>query len=107
MNCLLVCLEMLKFKYESNWRNEVLGLRKKYNLPLKDENTKNMSERDRKSFVKSSVYREAFLQLQVELSMNSKTSHLSHSKLCTKDYLKQLPPNLAKVVFKTKTRMLI
>ena len=103
MNRLLVCLEMLKFKDESNWRNEVLGLRKKYNLPLKDENTKNMSERDRKSF----VYREAFLQLQVELSMNSKTSHLSHSKLCTKDYLKQLPPSLAKVVFKTKTRMLM
>ena len=48
--CLLVFSKMLKFKDESNWGNEVLGLRKKYNLPLKDENIKNMSERDWKSF---------------------------------------------------------
>ena len=68
---------MLKFKDEPNWGNEVLGLRKKYNLPLKDENIKNLSERDWKSIVKSSVHREALLQLQVELSMNRKTSHLS------------------------------
>ena len=38
--------------------------------------------------------------------MNRKTSHLSNNKLCTKDYLKQLPPSLAKVVFMAKTRML-
>ena len=56
---------MLKFKDESNWGNEVLGLRKRYNLPLKDENIKNMSERDWKSIVKSSVHSEALLQLQV------------------------------------------
>ena len=68
--------------------------------------TKNMSVRDWKSFVKSSVYKEAFLQLQMELSMNRKTIHLSYSKLCTKDYLKQLPPSFARVVFRAKTRML-
>ena len=61
---------MLKFKDETNWGNEAFGLRKKYNLPLKDENIKNMSERDWKSFVKSSVYREAFLQLQVDEQEN-------------------------------------
>ena len=104
--CLQVYLEMLKFKDETNWGNEVLGLRKKYNLLLKDENKKNMSERDWKSVVKISVYRETFLQSQVELSMNRKTSHLSCNKLCTKDYLKQLQPSIAKVVFRAKTRML-
>ena len=45
-------------------------LKEKYNLPLKDENMKNMSERDWKSFVKSSVYREVFLQLQVDEQEN-------------------------------------
>ena len=89
--CLQVYLEMLKFKNETNWGNE------------EDENIKNTSERGWKSIVKSSVYREAFLQLHVELLMNRKVSHLSSNKLCTKDYLKQLPPSLAKVV---KTRML-
>ena len=38
--------------------------------------------------------------------MNRKTSHLSYNKLCTQDYLKQLTPSLAKVVFRAKTRML-
>ena len=103
--CLLVYLEMIKFKDETNWGNEILGLKKKYNLPLNDENIKNMSERDWKSFVKTSVYREAFLQLQVELSINRKTSHLSYSKLCTNDYLKQLPPSFVRVVFRAKARM--
>ena len=56
--------------------------------------------------MKSSEYREALLQLQVELLMNRKTSHLSNNKLCTQHYLKQLPPSLAKVVFRAKTRML-
>ena len=50
-----------------------------------------MSARDWKSFVKCSVYREAFVQLQVKCSVNRKTSHLSYSKLRTNDYLKQLP----------------
>ena len=83
-------LEVLKLKDENNWGNDVPGLRKNYNLPLKDENIKDMSVSDWKSFVKSSVYREAFLQLQVELSVNWKTSHLSYIKLCTNDYLKQI-----------------
>ena len=73
-------LEMLKFKDETNWGNEVPGLtKKKYNLPLKDENMKNMSVRDWKSFVRNSVYREAFHQLQVEPSMNRKTNHLLYT----------------------------
>ena len=61
---------MLKFKDETNWGNEAFGLRKTDNLPLKDENIKNMSERDWKSFVKSSVYREPFLQSQVDEQEN-------------------------------------
>ena len=100
--CLLVYLEMLRFKDESTWGYEVLGLRKKYNLPLKDESIKNMSVRSWQSFVKSSVYREFFLQVQVKLSMNRKTSQLSY----TKDYLKQLPRSFARDVFRAKTRML-
>ena len=99
---LLLYLEMLKFKDETNWGNEVLGLRKKHNLPLKNENIKNMSVRDWKPFVENSVYREAFLQFKLKLSMNMKTSHLSYSKLCTKDYLKQLLPSFARVVFRAK-----
>ena len=38
--------------------------------------------------------------------MNRKTSHLSYSKLCAKDYLKQLPLSSARAVFRAKTKML-
>ena len=97
---------MLKFKHEANWGSEVSGLKKKYNLSLKNENINNTSVRGWKLFVKSSVYREAFLQLQVDLSINRKTSHLSCSKLFRTDYLKELLPSFARVVFRTKIRTL-
>ena len=37
--------EMLKFSEEANWANDVIGLQKKYNLPLRDDNVKNMGSR--------------------------------------------------------------
>ena len=36
--CLRTYIEMLKFENETNWANNVLGLRRAYNLPLNDEN---------------------------------------------------------------------
>ena len=33
---------MLKFDNETNWANNVLGLRRDYNLPLNDDNIKKM-----------------------------------------------------------------
>ena len=51
----MVYYEMLKYKEEINWANDVIGLRKKYNLPLSDENIKNMQMNGWKSFVKSVI----------------------------------------------------
>ena len=42
-SCLLTYNEMLKFENETNWANNVLGLRRDYNLPLNDDNMKKMS----------------------------------------------------------------
>ena len=54
------------------------------------------------------IFKEALLQLQVELSSNRKTNHITyqHSSLKPKDYLLQLPSHLASLVFKAKTRTL-
>ena len=106
--CLLTYIEMLKFENEINWANNVLGLRRDYDLPLNNDNTKKMSVSHWKYFVKSSIFKEALLQLQVELSSNRKTNHITHqhSSLKPNDYLLQLPSNLARLVFKAKTRML-
>ena len=105
--CLLTYIEMLKFENETNWAN-VFGLRRVYNLPLNDDNIKKMSVSHWKYFVKSAIFKEALLQLQVELSSNRKTSHITyqHSSLKPNDYLLQLPSHLARLVFKAKTRML-
>ena len=61
-----------------------------------------------KYFVKSAIFKEALLQLQVELSSNRKTNHISyqHSSLKTNDCLIKLPSHLVRLVFKAKTRML-
>ena len=52
--------EMLKLSEEVNWANDVIGLRKKYNLPLHDDNDKNMGVKDWKWILTSTIYREAF-----------------------------------------------
>ena len=81
--CLLTYIEMLKFENETNWANNVLGLRRDYNLPLNDDNIKKMPVSHWKDFVKSAIFKEALLQLRVELSSNSKTNHITyqHSSL--------------------------
>ena len=47
--------EMLKYSSEENWANNILDLRRKYNLPLKDENISNMSKPVWKSIVKRQI----------------------------------------------------
>ena len=59
--------------------------------------------------MKCAIFKEALLQLQVELSSNrNKTNHITyqHFSLKPNDYLLQLPSHLARSVFKAKTRTL-
>ena len=106
--CLLTYNQMLKFENETNWANNVLGLRRDYNLSLNDDNIKKMSVSHWKYFVKSAIFKEALLRLQIELSSNAKTNHISYQHSFSKpiDYLIKLPSHLARLVFKAKTRML-
>ena len=96
---------MIKFSEEANWANDVIGLRKKYNFPLRDDNVKNMGVKDWKWIVKSTIYREAFWELKAECNSNKKTSHITYKRFGTSDYLLKLSPELARLVFKAKTRM--
>ena len=106
--CLLTYNEMLKFENKTNWANNILGLRRDYNLPFNDDNIEKMSVSHWKYFLRSAIFKEALLQLQVELSSNRKANHIScqHSFLKTNDNSIQLPSHLARLVFKAKTRML-
>ena len=97
--------EMLKFSEEANWANDVIGLRKRYSLPLRDDNVKNMGVKDSKWIVQSTIYREVFWELKAECNSNKTTSHIIYKRFGTSDYLLKLSPELARLVFKAKTRM--
>ena len=57
---LLAYKEMSKIDSDDNWANNLLGLRKLYNLPLNDENVKKMKTEDWKLLVKNTLKRDAF-----------------------------------------------
>ena len=83
---------MLKFKDEPNSSSDVLPLPVKHNIPLNDDNIRNMY------FVKTAVRKEVFLQLQVELSSSKKTYHIVYHLFKTSDYLFQSPPTSTRLI---------
>ena len=50
----------------------MFGLRKAYDLPLNDTNMQNMSHKDWRHLVKSTLIRHAFLELKKESAINKK-----------------------------------
>ena len=103
---LLAYKEVLKFDSEDNWVNNLLGLRKLYNLPLNDENVMKMKTEGWKLLVKSTLKREAFLQLEDQCLENRKTCHLSYDKLEARDDSFSLEPKCASIIFRTRSRMI-
>ena len=69
----MVCHEVLEYREKMNWANDVIGLRKKYNL-FSDNSIKKMQ-------MKSTVRKEGFMQFQTDTS---------------------LPPELARLVYRAK-----
>ena len=78
-------------------------LRRTYNLPLNDENIQRMTLSQWKSVVKSAIRQDAFMQLTIQCANNRKTSHPKYKSRAS--YLKKLDPNIARVIFKARTRM--
>ena len=103
---LLAYKEILKFDSEDNWANNLLGLRKLYNLPLNDENVKKMKTEDWKLLVGNTLKRDAFLQLEAQCLANRKTFHLSSDRLKAQDYLFSFEPKCARIIFRTRCRMI-
>ena len=97
--------EQLNYNFEENWANYIFQLRHTYNLPLNDENIKKMTLSQWKSVVKSAIRQDAFMQLTIQCANNRKTSHLKYESFVRASYLKKLDPNIARVIFKARTRM--
>ena len=97
--------QMVKYQYEMNWANFVLNLRCKYNLPLNDQNIKVMSKDQWRSFVNEKIRSYAFDTLVIQCQLNSKTNHLNYKKFCQQLYITECDPQIARVIFKARTRM--
>ena len=101
----LVYNEQLKYEFQKNWANYMLELRHTYNLPLRDENVRKMLAEQWKAFVNNVIREEAFTQLRIHCANNRKTCHLHYESFSKEEYIEKLQPNLARVIFKTRTRM--
>ena len=75
-------------------------------IGLNDENVKKMKTEDWKLLVKNTLKRDAFLQLEAQCLANRKTCHLSYDRLKAQDYLFSLEPKCARIIFRTRCRMI-
>ena len=78
---------MKRFGSEKNWANNMFGLGKAYKLPLNDTNAQNMSQSDWRHFEKSTLVRNALLQLKSKSAIDKKTNHLEFVLLKPAAYL--------------------
>ena len=92
--------EMLKYEFEPNWANNILGLREKYNLPLKDLNIQKLSKPQWKTMLKRQVRKFVFHTLCSECSQLKR-----YTKLEQPTYLTELDPKYAQMIFKAKLEM--
>ena len=73
-----VHFEQLKYVTEKNWANYIQDLRHTCNLPLSDDNVRQMTWEQWKVFVKTVIWDEAFKQLMAQCKVNKKTMHLTN-----------------------------
>ena len=96
---------MTKYQYENNWAKCVVTLRERYDLPLNDQNIKNMSKFQWKKFVNERIRSFAFDFLLIRCQMNSKTKHLKYEKFVQASYLTCLSPQIARMIFRARLKM--
>ena len=95
----------MNYNFEESWANYIFQFRHTYNLPRNDENIKKMTLSQWKSVIKSAIRQDAFMQLTIQCANNRKTAHLKYESFVRARYLKKLDPNIARVIFKARTRM--
>ena len=84
---------------------QITCLQKAYNYPLNDTNVKNMSHKDWRHLVKSTLVRHVVVELKKGSASNKKTKNLDFVLLKPAAYLFDLHPQFSHVIFKVCTRM--
>ena len=65
-----------------------------------------MSKDQWRSFVNEKLRSYAFDTLVIQCQLNSKTNHLNYKKFCQQLYITECDPQIARVIFKARTRMM-
>ena len=92
---------------ERNWWTGVKeSLASNLGTSLSLEEIKNMSKDKYKKVVKEAIEKEAFEKLKKECASKKKTEHLQYSEFKTQEYLKFSFPNVARLMFKCRSRTL-
>jgi uncharacterized protein YnzC (UPF0291/DUF896 family) len=89
-----------------NWWCDVQKLMEKYSIQLSEEEVTAMSKETFKLKVKEAVKSYAFEKLKEECRSKSKTQHITYEEFSTQDYIKEMYPDMAKIVFKCRSRTL-
>ena len=86
----------------------MLELRRMYALriPLRDENGRKISVEQWKAFMNNVIREEAFTRLRIHCANNRKTCHLHYESFSSVEGIKKLQPDLARVIFKARTRIM-
>ena len=101
----MVYNEMLKYPYETNWANDLMGLHIWYGLSTDDWYVETTGINEWKHAVKYAVRNYAFQLLKSQCKENNKTKNLCFEKYFQSKYLKSVHPLLARLIFKARLRM--
>ena len=89
-----------------NWWSDVKNLMKKYSILFSEEEIKAMSKDAFKQKVKEAVKIFAFQSLKEECQSKTRTESVRYEKFCIQDYINTMNPNIAKIIFKCRSKTL-
>ena len=89
-----------------NWWSDVKTLMEKYSIQSSEEEITTMSKDTFKLKVKQAVRAYAFEKLKEECQSKAKTQNLKYEEFRTQDYIKTMYPNMAKVIFRCRSKTL-
>ena len=101
----MVYNEMLKYPYETNWANDLMGLCIWYGLSTDDWYVETTGINEWKHTVKYAVRNYPFQLLKSQCKENKKTKNLCFEKYFLSKYLTSVHPLLARLIFKARLRM--
>jgi hypothetical protein len=94
--------QLLRYPYESNWSNEILSLRKQYNLHQTDEEITQTNRKRWKKLVITTVHKIALHELNDQMRQLKKCHLPEYQKLAVQEYMVNLRPQQARAVFQIR-----